>query len=280
MNTKIAEAEIVESLSRSGYLFESEIISKLSKLNYFVESNIPMLDPSTLKTREIDLTAEYSHPERNGNYEIVMAHTKFVFEIKNNDNFPLVLLTKYEHSPNVDIWDALKVSLSLPLDLENYFFDNFFDALVDLDSPELYTQYCSFMRKKDKEKNELMAYHPEILYSGLLKLGQYCEQKNGYRISDWFRSHLHLPVVLLNDDLYEFEIDSTGKNNLRKVDCSKLLFSYHFEDRPRQAIIYIVTKAGLDDFLIKIRDAEELVKKNMLDARERAENDKKNNKNG
>ena len=58
---KITEEEILESLSKSGYLLESEITKRLVNYGFFVESNLTSLDPITGKSREIDLYAEHGY---------------------------------------------------------------------------------------------------------------------------------------------------------------------------------------------------------------------------
>ncbi|RZK42679.1 MAG: hypothetical protein EOO90_06470 [Pedobacter sp.] len=267
---KISEQDMLESLSRSGYLLESETTKRLVDYGLFVEPNIMALDPLTGKSREIDLVAEYQldfDPERSKNKTV--AFTRFVFEIKNN-NAPLVLLTKFADSPNSEIYDALKMRKTVPKGLESIFYLDFYEVLFNEGSKNLFTQYCSFSKKKNEE---LMAHHPENIYSALAKIANYCEEatetdneeiepNNGY-----LRNFLYLPVVLIKDDLYELEIVEDDKHKLTQVDCSHLVFNYHFNQRPCSSIIYFITTKGLEEFLKVLHNAGKEVEKNMLEAK-------------
>jgi hypothetical protein len=276
-NTKISEKEMLEALQRSGYLFESEITKLLVKYGFFVESNLTSLDPLTGKNREIDLLAEYDHPfdqEKINNKTVSIA--RFIFEIKNN-NSPLVLLTKYEYSPNSEVYTGLKSRTTIPVGLETVYYSDYFDILFN-NHPDktLFTQYCSFIKKKnDQNKNELMAHHPDMLYAALHKITHYCEEKSeGWTLEgeqtyrdEYYRDFLYLPVLLIKDDLYELEIDEDGLNTLKKVECSRLVFNYHYKQEAKTAIVHVVTKNGLKDFLTEILEAERKVEENILEAK-------------
>lgn len=266
---KITEAEIIESLSRSGYLLESQITKHLIELGYFVESNLTSLDPLTGKSREIDLYAEHSYNASENSKYSTIALVRFIFEIKNND-FPLVLLTKFENSPDSNIYTGYKNATSFPVKIKGQYFEDFIHYLFYMDERNLYTQYCSFSRKKNEE---LMAHHPENLYSSLLKLTQYCEeaiepwQSGGpaYEGDTYFRNFLCLPVLLINEDLYELDIANDNTNELKKVESSRLVFNYHYKQRPHTSIVHVVTKKGLDSFLQELYRIEKIVEKNMIE---------------
>lgn len=269
-STKISEQDMLESLSRSGYLLESEITKRLVDYGLFVESNITTLDPLTGKSREIDLIAEYHFdydPERFKNKTV--AFTRFVFEIKNN-NAPLVLLTKFADSPNSQIYNALKMRKTVPEGLESIFYSDFYDVLFNEYPKNLFTQYCSFSKKKNEE---LMAHHPENIYSALSKISHFCEEAKETNIEEiessngYLRNFLYLPVVLINEDLYELELLEDNKNKLTQVDCSHLVFNYHFNKQPSSSIIYFITKKGLEEFLKTIIKAGKEVERNMLEAK-------------
>jgi hypothetical protein len=276
-DTKISEQDMLDSLLRSGYLFESEITKLLVSYGFFVESNLTLLDPMTGKNREIDLVAEYDHPfdeEKSKTKTVALA--RFVFEIKNN-SAPIVLLTKYEYSPNSDIYTGLKVAKTIPRELKDIFHSDFFDVLFNAEEKDLFTQYCSFSKKKNEQKkDELMAHHPEVIYSALQKITYYCEEKarawndeeRTYR-DDYFRNFLYLPVLLINDDLYELEVNDDNNNNLKKVDRSYLVFNYHYKQQPQTSIVHVVTKTGLKDFLVEILKAEKKVEENMINEKAR-----------
>jgi len=265
---KLTEKEILEALERSGYLFESEIAKELYDYGFFIESNAVSLDPFTGKSREIDLVAEYyctdeRHNRRHENKAI--ARTKFIFEIKNT-SFPLVLMTKVEPSPNSEEWKGMKTYETSPEE-DFILFQNFYHLLVSNNDETLYSQYCSFNKKKANE--ELMALHPENLYSGLSKISCYCEEIlerfEGKHIKDeYWRNFFYLPVIIINDDLYESQIFKNERRKLKKVNCSRLIFSYHYKQKPKLAIIYVVTRKGLKEFLKHVLKAESVIEETLI----------------
>ena len=268
---KIGEDEILDSLRRSGYLFESEITKTLSDFGFFVESNITSLDPLTGKNREIDLVAEYHReydPEKAK--AKVVAISRFVFEIKNN-NSPFVLMTRFENSPHSEIYNGLKTAKTIPEKLKDVWFSDFFDLMFYSEPrKKLFTQYCSFSKKKNEE---LMAHHPDNIYSAFQKITHFCEEqvepynKSNYK-DEYFRNFVYLPVLLIKEDLYELDYDEDDSPRLMKVESSQLVFNYHFKQKPKTAIIFVMTKAGLEPFLRDTLNFEVAVEKNMLESKE------------
>lgn len=262
----MTETEILEAISRSGYLFESEIAKFLSDDGYFVESNVIFQDPLTGKNREIDIVAETYNSESY--IDQLSCKISYFFELKNN-NSPLVLLTQLQFNPNTPE-DIFKEILSVP-DGVSYEPFTFFDALHDT-SQRFFTQYCSFTWKKDSQKknnNQLMASHSEELYSSLSKLCWYCEKRTietqeffDESTRQYFRHWLNLPVLLINDDLYELMVDE-GKPKLEKVKFSRLLVNFHFNDRPSSTVVYVVTKNHLNDWLMEMNELENSVRSQM-----------------
>ncbi len=275
MTDKVTKDEMIEALKRSGYLLESEISSALSNAGFFVESNQVILDPFTGKSREIDLLAEYYVHRPEGIGSKCCAKIKFVFEIKNNI-YPLLLLTQFEFSPNIEDWMGLKEALNLPEDLQYESFDSYNENLISDRTGHIFTQYCSFHKKKANE--DLMAVHPENLHTGLMKIAQYCEEQvelmdtdliydssNNEEKDDYFRHFLYLPVLLINDDLYEY---NDGK--IKKKDSSVLVFNYHYKDEPKMAYVFVVTREGFDDFMRQMIKLEEITESLMKKARSKS----------
>ena len=163
--------EMIESLKRSGYLLESQISKILSQNSFFVESNQVIKDPITGKSREIDLIAEYHDFDREVSTKC-RAKIKYVFEIKKNDA-PIVLMTQFEHSPNIEDWYGLKEYLTIPENISYNTSEVFWEELVQQKRGSIFTQYCSFQKKKGND--ELMALHPDNIHNGLSKIVQHCE---------------------------------------------------------------------------------------------------------
>lgn len=263
---EISTQEIMKAIERSGYLLESEITKTLASQGYFIESNQSILDPLTKISREIDLVAEYFEYDKKAANNKTTARIHFIFEIKNN-LYPLVLLTKMEFSPNTQIWEGLKEVLTIPDGIKYESFEGFYEELLQ-DEEFLYTQYCSFQKKKGN-KDELMAFHPDNLHSGLAKITQYCDEVvnrwnnnsdenkeiENYK-DDYFRHFLYIPILLINDSLYELDINEENKTDLRKVESSKLVYNYHLMDEPKTSVIFVMTKKGLNKFLPQMRALE------------------------
>lgn len=141
-----SEGEMLDALKRSGYMFESEICSYLSSLDFFVESNQVIEDKITGKSREIDLLAEYHEFKSDRIGYLIASKIRYVIEIKNN-NSPLVLLTRWKSSPNIEDWTGLKEALNVPNDVKNYrWYDSYYENLIP--NRNIYAQYCSFIKKK------------------------------------------------------------------------------------------------------------------------------------
>lgn len=256
------EKEILEALERSGYLFESEISKLLIEQNYFVETNRVIKDSFTGKSREIDLVTElmpFNNPKARENK--CFSRIKLVVEIKNT-SAPLVLLTEFQNSEYAEDWNAVKEYLKTA---DEDFFSNIYWQRIALEEKySIFTQYCSFQKKN--RNDELMALHPDNIYTGLSKICQYCEEELisiiGRSADDYLRDYLFVPVLLISDDLYELKHSEKEKPSLTKSECSLLMYNYHFEDVPKTAYVFVVTKAGFQSLL----DFLEGVKKEIVDS--------------
>ncbi len=268
-NIKLTESEMLNALKRSGYILESEILNYLSKKGFFIEANQVIEDPFTGKSREIDLLAEHHSfiKERSG-YKTA-SKIKFVFEIKNN-KFPIVLLNPFEFSPNIEDWMGLKEALTIPEGLHYDWVEGYYEELINTKASSIYSQYCSFHKKK--QNDELMALHPDIMHIGLAKITQYCEEMvklfdkdliyENPEKDDYFRHFLFLPVLLINDDLYEL-----NNEKLRKTESSILVYNYHYDKEPKIAYIYVITKNGFPAFIESMLELEDKMELRMIEIR-------------
>lgn len=264
---EITKEEMLEALNKSGYLMESEIASMLSEFGFFIETNQVIEDKFTGKSREIDLLAEYYNYKKEYSEYKTASKIKFVFEIKNN-LFPIVLLTKWETSPNIEDWTGLKEALTVPENINYDYFDSYYRPLIQ-DNKKIFTQYCSFQKKKAND--ELMALHPDVIHEGLSKITQYCEEMvkvydkdllymsdSDYK-DDYFRHFLFMPVLLINDELFEL-----NDKKLNQVDSSILVFNYHYQKEPKMAYIFVVTKKGFPKFIQQMTELDEKVEQLMI----------------
>lgn len=265
---EIDKNELLEALSRSGYLLESEIAKRLSELNLFVATNQAILDPLTGKSREIDIVAEVVEFREFKSHEQIIsaaAITTLVLEIKNSSS-PLVLLTEMGLSPRIDN-NILKTGLVCPKGIDFDRFLGFPQQLIGRDESKIFTQYCCFSPKKSSGKTEeLMAHHPDNIYSALAKITQYCEEiiwEEENSETSLFRLSLNLPVLLINDGLFELGVSDDGHNTLNQVDCSRMVFNYFYNQRPKSSLIYVVTKKGLPAFIDKMKKINNSVIQNL-----------------
>lgn len=267
----ITEDEILEAMERSGYLLESEISSMLFNQGFLTKNSEVIIDPFTGKSREIDLTADFYERYDRVWGEKCISKMTFVFEIKNNIA-PVVLLTKFNHSPDIEDWLALKRIETIPKELEEIDYMGHWDKLIYNYNRPIFAQYCSFERKKTSNRREIMALHPNELYAGISKITQYCEEnidtENDDIIDDgYWRNFIYIPVVLIADNLYELHRLKDNSNVLEKVETSMLFYNYHYKDKASMAYIYFVTKSGLNEFIKKMRFVETEVEKEMVHAR-------------
>lgn len=261
---EITEDEMFEALHRSGYLMESEIVKQLTEMGLSAWPNEIILDPFTGKGREIDIVAGkfvYGRIKRN----IAHAGIRFVFEVKNNPT-PLVLLTKIHTLFGYKEVQMVPKGANMISDtmFEEYITDSFSDE-------DAYAQYSCFSNKnKGSNKGELMALHDDDFHAGLSKIAQYCEdavESGDKEPHATIYSHiLYLPVLLINDGLYELETSKEGEHSLKQVDCSKLLFNYYYKQEPKNIVVYIVTRKGLSGFIEKTLEILAPVLSDMIEA--------------
>lgn len=270
-NAKITTDEMLKALYRSGYLLEAEIAKKLSDLSFFVETNIVIEDPISGKSREIDIVAEYYDWSAPSSGLKVKAKIEFVFEVKNN-LFPLVLLNEFDFSPRVEDWLGLKEVITSPDNVKYDQYENFYNSLINTYKGHIFSQYCSFHKKK--QNDELMALHPENIHTSLAKLIQYCEEcveSWGQDNEDievnperYLRHFLYMPVLLIKDDLYELK-----DGELKKVNSSVLVVNYYRNKQPTMAYVFVVTLRGFDDFISKSLQIENEVENKLISLRKK-----------
>lgn len=259
IKTNITKEAMLEALSRSGYMLESEVAQILNKHGFFVEQNQVIIDQYTGKSREIDIIAEYCDWDDDIDLENISAGMIFASEVINNNNFPMVLISNFKPSPisNLAI-EGLKEFITFPPKINyNYSSWEFSHEKMVPDFSSVFTQYCSFQKKKsgNKEPEELMAFHPDGVHDALQKVSYYCEDQLTKWIgwlknnTEYFRYWISLPVLIIHKDLYELR-----GSKLKKVEQSILVHNYHFRGEPKTSYIFVVTKLGIKKFIRNIID--------------------------
>jgi hypothetical protein len=268
----ISKKEMLESINRSGYLLESEISELLNESGFFVEANQVIKDPNTGKSREIDLLAELIPSYEERSKVSCAVSINYVFEIKNNP-LPMVLISNLKISPNVDAYESLKeiVTETERLKYENLFSldDSFYERLLGNKTDHIFTQYCSFKRKRDgANKSELMALHPDEFHEGLMKIVQHCDEEMKFwdnrKDDNYFRNFLYLPVIVLGGLLFELTLNKNMKPILKEVKSSNFLYNYHWKDQKRSALIWIVTEKGFSNFMNEMIRVEKSLENDLV----------------
>lgn len=261
------ENEMIEALGRSGYLLESQISKLLSNAGFYIRTNQMIKDPITGKNREIDLIAEYYEYNQQRGENKCYAKVHFIFEIKNT-SAPVILLTNFEYSPEINDWYGLKERMTVPKGLDYDSYDAFYEQIILNKKYSIFTQYCSFQKKKANE--ELMALHPDNIHEGLSKITQYCEEQVKERekeedVNGYLRHFLYLPILLIRDDLFELHYDDNNETHLRRVESSILVYNYLKNEKPEMAYVFVVTKKGFANFMNDMLELETKIEREMIE---------------
>jgi hypothetical protein len=245
-NDQISTDELLECLGRSGYLLESRIVRELDSQGYFVEPNQMLRDPRTGKSREIDLVAEHYGYVREHRRLCVKTH--FVAEVVNN-RLPVVLLTQRPSSPNADFESYVKFGTT-PDPAPFYKELNVYE---DRSPPNeaLFAQYCALTTKKG-EPRELMASHPDDLYSSLQKLSEYVEQElesfqswGAETQTDIWRVFFWHPMLVVGGQLFAVSVNDSGDPKVDEVNSAFLEFNWHQGEDRKTTVIEVVQIAAL-----------------------------------
>lgn len=239
----ISLEKVRECLDRSGYLLESRLVRSLTDHGYFVEPNQIVRDRRTGKGREIDLVAEYFRytPERPK----TCVQTYFVVEAINN-KYPFVLLTERPNSPGADFENYIKVICTPE--------PNPFISHLDIyeekgaDWKNLFSQYCVLTQKSGANK-ELMATHPDDVYSSLLKLSEYVEDqihfwttRDRLERTEFWRMFFWQPMLVLSGQLVCAHFLEDGTTQLQETTIGRLEFNWHDDDRHQTTVIEVLTE--------------------------------------
>jgi hypothetical protein len=248
--------EILNCLRRSGYLLESRLVSSLADAGFFVEPNAAVIDRRTGKSREIDLLAEYYNYDPEHPKVSVKSH--FAIEAVNN-YLPLILMTPYPGSPNAEIGDLRYAATPNP---------NAFETEIDLYDEKAvfetvrYSQYCALSRKKSGD--ELMASHPDDLYSSLLKLAECVEQqasefenREWQADDDYWRLWFWQGILVVAGELIVAVEDGDGSLALQEVDRGSLIFNFHVGERPKSLVIEVLREKALLLYLQRVAAADQ-----------------------
>jgi len=257
MENKITKAEVKEAISRSGYLIEQRVMRLLSS-EYFVETNYVYLDPTTGKSREIDLRADstlmWTEETASG------VHCSIFCECENNMQpvvfFPFEPLLPSAASRYIKCY-------GMPMKIWKD------DEYVDLSSflpfykfhhcckGNLATQYCSFDRRRDKDK--WIATHLEEQHDTFNSLIYVVEDEiNKFYSETWqppsadeaepILLEFLYPLVILGGELLEAYIGRQGLTT-KKIKHIQFLKDQHISGREVYYKIDVITEDYLSEYM-------------------------------
>ena len=214
MTQVIKVQDMIEAISRSGYLIEQRVEEVLVGKGYAVETNVAYLDNDSRKNREVDLTAINGKAIIHGENHFIFPY--LVIECENNHQ-PIVFF-RSKPRPAILSLEAIKVS-GLPISIYDGKHAEPIPVTTILEADRYHhyctgsycTQYCSFTGGKDKRP--WMASHLDEQHDTFVSLIKSLE----YFVSDHYagyslpmpgkKEHLNLqfyyPLVILQDELYE-----------------------------------------------------------------------------
>ncbi len=228
---------------------ESRIVRSLTAADFFVEPNVAHRDPRTSKSREIDLTAE----DATAGYSAGCAvKTTFIIEAINN-RYPVVLLTERQSTPNADFESYVKFS-GTP---DPWPFLDAVDVYEEraTDWRNLFSQYCALSKKSGKD--ELMASHPDDIYTSLLKLAEFTESQlsefNEWAVGslgEYWRLFFWQPMLVVSGQLMTVKHASNGELQFEETALARLEFNWHDGEVRKTTAIEVLR----EDFLISRLD--------------------------
>lgn len=241
----------------------------LTKAEMFVEPNVAHRDPRTGKSRELDLVAE----DGTGYFlDNTLVKTTFVIEAINN-RFPVVLLTERPSTPNSDFESYVKFGCTP----ENCEFLSDFHVYDEkrADWENLFSQYCILTKKNARD--ELMAHHPDDMYSSLLKLAEYTERElesflewASSEEGQYWRIFFWRPILVVGGQLMLCISNEHGEIELRECNIGRLEFNWHDGEERKTTVVEFVQEKYLIEHIECIRTQDHDIGHRMSDFRDKA----------
>jgi hypothetical protein len=289
---KISLAEIKEAVSCSGYLLEQHVETVIGKHGYFVTANAAYPDPSTGKSREIDIDA-ISAFKLSRKLEFIFP--RLLCECENNRQ-PIVFFIK--ESPISFMYHEEVKCAGLPVQFlvkaptqkgiargkSGYEFRGLSDFL-NFEKYHHYckgpisTQYCTFTRKDPNKP--WVAFHEDEQHNSLNDLifsleATTDEYYKNYVVPrkneiEQINIEIYYPVLILQGPLYAASIK--GKN-IKLVESNHIQYrkEYFSKDKQDSYQIDVITESFLPKYLRiiegEMEKAKIIIKRKMKVVRE------------
>jgi len=266
---KITTREMRESILRSGYLLEQRVESVLQERGYYVTANAAYPDPSTGKSREIDIDAIAGF-KISREYDFIFS--RLLCECENNKE-PIVFFIK--ESPVSFLYHEEVKCAGLPVQFLTKRFpigkaakkeSNYeYIGLSDFLNFEKYhhyckglisTQYCTFTRKDSSKP--WVAFHEDTQHNSLTDLIFSLEAS----IEDYYKNYstpdkdevdqvnigIYYPLLILQGTLYAA---SVAEKQLKLVKSEHIQYrkEYFSKDTHDTYQIDVITESFLPKYL-------------------------------
>lgn len=272
---KISLKDMKTAILRSGYLLEQRVEDVLERKGYYVITNSAYPDPSTGKSREVDITA-ISAIKLSRDYDFI--YPNLICECENNQQ-PAVFFIK--DSP-VSFLNYQEVkSAGIPLQFidknitkksgykikdEEQYID--LSDFLNLEKHHHYckgpisTQYCTFTRKK--ATNPWLAFHSDTQHDSLTNLifaleSEIDEYYQNYVVpekdeQELININIYYPVLILQGLLYSAQMK---KRSLVLKKCKHIQYrkEYFSKDKHDTYQIDVISESFLPEY-IKIIETE------------------------
>lgn len=266
---KITTKEMRKSILRSGYLLEQRVESVLQERGYYVTANAAYPDPSTGKSREIDIDAITAF-KISREYDFIFS--KLLCECENNKQ-PIVFFIK--ESPVSFLYHEEIKCAGLPVQFlterfpigkatkkeSNYEYIGLSDFL-NFKKYHHYckglisTQYCTFTRKDSSKP--WVAFHEDTQHNSLTDLIFSLEAS----IEDYYKNYstpdkdevdqvnieIYYPLLILQGTLY---VASVAEKELKLVKSEHIQYrkEYFSKDTHDTYQIDVITESFLPKYL-------------------------------
>lgn len=215
-SSSITHAEATKALLNSGYLLESRLERLLVARGYSVDANDAYPDPTTGKSRELDLAAITAR-RLSRDYDFVF--NVLLVECVNNPQ-PLVLLTKQPQVGFLFHEDLRLAGLPAKLfDRRTGRWSRLQEALHlekfhHYHASRVATQFCSFAKKAG---NDWMALHEGPHFDAFSKLCDAVDHFQNKHFTSWrfadkesVNVEFYYPVLVVQGELLEGRVQKTG----------------------------------------------------------------------
>ncbi|MGA8848450.1 MAG: hypothetical protein WB564_01290 [Dehalococcoidia bacterium] len=268
-NDKILAKQIREAIQRSGYLIEQRVEPIIRQSFGYVQTNPIYKDPDTDKSCELDISGLSASILDENKPSCIFP--MLLCECENNSQ-PIVFFTTESFIPYL-LRDDLKVS-GIPVkfwDSDKNRYTNFADFIGMEEfhhycETKIATQYCTFQKKKEKEKPTWIALHSEEQHDTFNKLikgidYEIAKHFGSYRLPDevskeYVNVQIYYPLIILQGDLYSACL-SNNRLILKKekhLKFSKQFFPLH-KNEPETYQIDVIVESYLPKYL-KMIEAE------------------------